>query len=210
MKRLKHASMISVLILCLVGTFWLMAWAGEGAPEKINCDADITWEVAAEAKLTQFDCAVGEHGGRHPLPDPDQLAARLASCGIGPDTEVIAYDDSRLAFAARLWWLMKYFGHDCCALLDGGLAAWSDAGFALEGGVMEVDEAPLADLGPDRGMVLSALEVTGGLQAGGIVLADARTPARHPPALGDLCARSGGPGGARGASRAAASGPSLA
>ena len=54
---------------------------------------------------------VGEHGGRHPLPDPDQLAAKLASCGIGPDTEVIAYDDSRLAFAARLWWLMRSLGY---------------------------------------------------------------------------------------------------
>ena len=67
MKPLKHASMISVLILCLVGTFWPMAWAGEGAPEKINCAAEITWEVAAEAKLTQFDCAVGEHGDQPAL-----------------------------------------------------------------------------------------------------------------------------------------------
>jgi thiosulfate/3-mercaptopyruvate sulfurtransferase len=45
---------------------------------------------------------VGEHGGRHPLPDPEDFAATLANCGIGPDTLVIAYDDNRLAFAARL------------------------------------------------------------------------------------------------------------
>ena len=67
MKRLKHASMMSVLILCLMGMFWQVGWAGEGAPEKTNCDADITWEVVAEAKLTQFDCALGEHGGQPAL-----------------------------------------------------------------------------------------------------------------------------------------------
>jgi thiosulfate/3-mercaptopyruvate sulfurtransferase len=116
--------------------------------------------------------------GRHPLPDPGVFAAYLARIGWRPGTPIIAYDDSGGSIAARLWWLMKYFGHDCCALLDGGLAAWSEAGFALESGVAETDAAPLADLGPDRGMVLSALEVTGGLQAGGIVLADARAPER--------------------------------
>ena len=67
MKRLKHASMMSVLILCLMGMFWQVGWAGEGAPEKTNCDADIMWEVVAEVKLTQFDCALGEHGGQPAL-----------------------------------------------------------------------------------------------------------------------------------------------
>ena len=67
MKRLKHASMMSVLILGLMGTFWPMAWAGEGAPEKTNCDAEIAWDVVKEAKLTQFDCALGESGGQPAL-----------------------------------------------------------------------------------------------------------------------------------------------
>ena len=67
MKRLKHASMMAVLVLALMGTFFQAGWAGEGAPEKINCDADITWEVVAEAKLTQFDCALGESGGQPAL-----------------------------------------------------------------------------------------------------------------------------------------------
>ena len=67
MKRLKNASMMSVLVLGLMGTFFQVGWAGEGAPEKINCDADITWEVVAEAKLIQFDCALGESGGQPAL-----------------------------------------------------------------------------------------------------------------------------------------------
>lgn len=121
---------------------------------------------------------VTEDSGRHPLPEPGVFAGYLARIGWRPGTRMIAYDDTGGSIAARLWWLMKFFGHDCCALLDGGLAAWNEAGFALESGVTETDAAPVADLGPDRGMVLSALEVTGGLQAGGIVLADARTPER--------------------------------
>jgi len=67
MKRLKHASMMAVLILCLMGTFFQVGWAGEGAPEKINCDAEIAWDVVKEAKLTQFDCALGKHGGQPAL-----------------------------------------------------------------------------------------------------------------------------------------------
>ena len=67
MNRFKHAPMISVLILLLMGTFWQVGWAGEGAPEKTNCDAEIAWDVVKEAKLTQFDCVLGEHGGQPAL-----------------------------------------------------------------------------------------------------------------------------------------------
>ena len=67
MNRLKHASMMAVLILGLMGMFFQVGWAGEGAPEKINCDAEIAWDVVKEAKLTQFDCALGESGGQPAL-----------------------------------------------------------------------------------------------------------------------------------------------
>ncbi len=71
---------------------------------------------------------VGRHGGRHPLPDPEALATRLAACGIAPDTPVIAYDDARLAFASRLWWLMGSLGYRPPRLLDGGYRAFLAAG----------------------------------------------------------------------------------
>ena len=67
MKRLRNTLMMAALVLCLVGMFWQVGWAGEGAPEKINCDAKISWEVVKEAKLTQFDCALGTHGGQPAL-----------------------------------------------------------------------------------------------------------------------------------------------
>ncbi|MFZ5603232.1 MAG: sulfurtransferase, partial [Pseudomonadota bacterium] len=69
--------------------------------------------------------------GRHPLPEPAALAITLGRCGIGPGTQVVAYDDSGGMFAARLWWLLRWLGHEAVAVLDGGLAAWQQAGQAL-------------------------------------------------------------------------------
>lgn len=70
---------------------------------------------------------VEQHGGRHPLPDLDIFAAKLAQAGITNETLVAAYDDSRLAFAARFWWLLRYVGHDRVAVLDGGYQGWLKA-----------------------------------------------------------------------------------
>lgn len=66
--------------------------------------------------------------GRHPLPDPIELAARLGTWGIAADTQVVAYDDMGGAIAARLWWLLRWLGHDRVAVLDGGIAAWEAQG----------------------------------------------------------------------------------
>ena len=67
MKQMKNASMAAVLVLCLAGAIWLVGCAGKGAPQNTNCNAKITWDVIKEVKLTQFDCAVGEHGGQPSL-----------------------------------------------------------------------------------------------------------------------------------------------
>ncbi|GAB1543303.1 sulfurtransferase [Scytonema sp. NUACC21] len=75
---------------------------------------------------------VGEHGGRHPLPNPHELAQKLSNIGVHfQKTLVVAYDDSRLAFASRLWWLLRYLGHEKVAVLDGGFAAWQKAGYPV-------------------------------------------------------------------------------
>ena len=116
--------------------------------------------------------------GRHPLPAVDSFAAFLARIGWSRGIPLVAYDDAGGAIAARLWWLMKYFGHDCGALLDGGLPAWREAGLALERGAAEAVKAPLVALQPQQNLVLSAGDVTAGLQQGTLVLADARAPER--------------------------------
>jgi hypothetical protein len=67
MKRFGNTSLLSVIVFFVIGTFCLVGYAGEGAPEKANCNADITWEVDKAAKLTQFDCALGKSGGQPAL-----------------------------------------------------------------------------------------------------------------------------------------------
>ncbi|MGD1897864.1 MAG: sulfurtransferase [Phormidesmis sp.] len=80
--------------------------------------------------------SIQAHGGRHPQPDWNTLVTKLNQLGIrsssadGP-TQVVIYDDSRFAFAARLWWMLRYLGHEQVALLDGGIQAWKSAGYAL-------------------------------------------------------------------------------
>jgi thiosulfate/3-mercaptopyruvate sulfurtransferase len=70
--------------------------------------------------------------GRHPLPDPASLAARLRDWGIGATSSIVLYDDGPGAFAARAWWLLAWLGkRDGVFLLDGGLKAWRDAGLPL-------------------------------------------------------------------------------
>lgn len=71
---------------------------------------------------------VQAHGGRHPLPNLDQFVATLERIGVSSDpdtpTWVVAYDDSRFAFASRVWWMLKYLGHDAVAVLNGGWQGW--------------------------------------------------------------------------------------
>jgi thiosulfate/3-mercaptopyruvate sulfurtransferase len=68
---------------------------------------------------------VQRHGGRHPLPNVDVLAQKFANLGIVKNkTLVVAYDDARFAFASRLWWLLRYLGHESVVLLDGGWHDW--------------------------------------------------------------------------------------
>jgi thiosulfate/3-mercaptopyruvate sulfurtransferase len=66
--------------------------------------------------------------GRHPLPEPAELAQRFSLWGIDGRTQVVAYDDSGGSMAARLWWALKWLGHDAAAVLDGGWQAWQQAG----------------------------------------------------------------------------------
>lgn len=74
----------------------------------------------------------GDHGGRHPLPDPEEFAARLAKLGIGNETRVIAYDDEGGMNAARLWWMLRWIGHENVAVLDRGFTAWKEAGYLVD------------------------------------------------------------------------------
>lgn len=69
--------------------------------------------------------------GRHPLPDPALLARKLGGWGVGAGKQVVVYDDSSGSMAVRLWWLLRWLGHDAVALLDGGFPSWARQGREL-------------------------------------------------------------------------------
>jgi thiosulfate/3-mercaptopyruvate sulfurtransferase len=74
----------------------------------------------------------GRPSGRHPWPGSEQVARVMSAVGIGPGVRVVAYDDQAGAMAARLWYLLRAYGHDAVAVLDGGLAKWTAEGRAVE------------------------------------------------------------------------------
>jgi len=116
-------------------------------------------------------------GGRHPLPLAEDFAASMRRIGLGHDRLLVACDDSRGAFAARLWWLARYFGHDRVCVLDGGLGAWIRAGLPL------VDEIPAPRAGdfqarPREQMRIDFETLAPLVARAGVVLADSREARR--------------------------------
>lgn len=76
----------------------------------------------------------GEHtgsNGRHPMPDPEAFAELLRAAGVNDATQIVAYDAGADMFAARLWFLCKWIGHDAVAVLDGGFTAWTSLGYPV-------------------------------------------------------------------------------
>ena len=123
--------------------------------------------------------AVGKHGGRHPLPNMGELAEKLSAIGINSsETLVVAYDDSRLAFAARLWWLLRYVGHSKVALLDGGFSAWKAAGYPVTNTLPQPREGKfVVQLQPD--LVVDIETVKERKDLAGAVLIDSRESERY-------------------------------
>lgn len=116
--------------------------------------------------------------GRHPLPNPRSFASFLARSGWEPGMRIIAYDAQGGAFAVRLWWLMKYFGHDCVSLLDGGFSAWRNARKPIEPGEPTHVKKSSELLSGNSEMLLENKLVASSIQIGDIVLLDARAANR--------------------------------
>jgi thiosulfate/3-mercaptopyruvate sulfurtransferase len=121
---------------------------------------------------------VTPHTGRHPLPEPELIMRRFGEWGISQDTQVIAYDDADGSKAARLWWLLRYYGHEKAAVLNGGLLRWIKAGFTLRAG--EEQNMPQDFTGqPHPEMVADQALVDLARQDPAWLVVDARSPERH-------------------------------
>lgn len=116
--------------------------------------------------------------GRHPLPDVESLATTLGRWGVDGSVQVVAYDQGNGAFAARLWWLLRWLGHSTVAVLNGGFAAWNEGHLPLS---METSlRAPRRFTArPARSAVvttsdLAARVANGDISRGEMILVDAR------------------------------------
>jgi thiosulfate/3-mercaptopyruvate sulfurtransferase len=136
--------------------------------------------TAQYADLNQdLSSAVTAASGRHPLPDPRVFARRMGELGVGAHIQVIAYDAANASYAARLWWLLRWVGHDAVAVLDGGYAAWLAAGGAIETGSGRA--APVTPLTARPGSVPSVdtANLAAALASGRHLLIDARAAERY-------------------------------
>ena len=85
--------------------------------------------------LSAKDAAHAVNGGRHPLPQREVFAQWLQSLGLTNDMQVVVYDRNGMNYCGRLWWMLKWCGHEAVAVLDGGLQAWLASGGATASGV---------------------------------------------------------------------------
>jgi len=115
----------------------------------------------------------GRDGGRAPLPEAREFEASARRAGIAGRSKVVAYDETGEGGASRLWWLLRHFGHDAVAVLDGGLGAWSEAGGELR---RESERPARGDFtARERDGDTVAIE---DVQEGSLRLLDAREPER--------------------------------
>jgi thiosulfate/3-mercaptopyruvate sulfurtransferase len=115
--------------------------------------------------------------GRHPLPSPADAAALFGRLGIAPATQVVAYDQGSGMFASRLWWMLRWLGHDAVAVLDGGFERWTREGRPVASEVPAPSQAAFAAGRPSP--TASATEIGEALAGGALVLVDARVPERY-------------------------------
>lgn len=115
--------------------------------------------------------------GRHPLPDFRVLSEKLGAWGISNQTQVVVYDDASGAFAGRLWWLLRWLGHEKVAVLDGGIQAWQQR-FNLVTTLPKINPTIFRPYLNDMKW-LTALQVQNALAQKKICLIDARTPERY-------------------------------
>jgi thiosulfate/3-mercaptopyruvate sulfurtransferase len=152
---------------------------------------DVRWELATGAQRTSYEAGhipgasfvdldrelsgTPGAGGRHPLPAAEDFTAAMRAAGVFADRPVVVYDAGSGLAASRAWWLLRYFGHAAAAVLDGGLAAWTAAGYPQAQGA---ETPPPGDFAATPGgmPVLDAVGAAA-LAASGLLL-DARAPER--------------------------------
>ncbi len=143
----------------LISVAQLQAIQSSGSPLAVfDCTFDLMNPTAGHAQYAEQHIAGAQHadldqhlathdaslrvnGGRHPLPQREVFATWLQSVGVNHDTQVVVYDRNGMNYCGRLWWMLKWCGHDAVAVLNGGFQAW----LAAEGNVASGEEVASSD-----------------------------------------------------------------
>ena len=165
----------------LVSTDWLSAQLD--APDLVVLDCSVYQEPSEDGGFHNESGRVRYEAGHIPgagfadlkdeladsqaaiefaLPSPEAFCTAMGKLGVGDDTRVVLYDASYSAWAARVWWMLRWVGFDRAAILDGGLKAWTEEGRPLEAGPVEhpprtLTPAPRPRLIADRDEVRAAI-----------------------------------------------------
>lgn len=131
-----------------------------------------------DRELSAHEPAQALCGGRHPLPTRERLAETLGRLGFDNSMQAVVYDRNGSGFCGRLWWLLKWAGHDAVAVLDGGLQAWKQAGGALDSGPARPHAPTQFVLGPELRHWVRTEDVAARLGQPGQTVIDARAGER--------------------------------
>ncbi len=154
-----------------------------------NLDTDLSAKhgmPGVHGVLTASGADQPASGGRHPLPNREKFATWLSSVGFSNDMQAVVYDRNGANYCGRLWWMLKWAGHEAVAVLDGGLQAWqtyqketdSVPGAAIASGEEPSHFQSNFFLGPEKAALITGKRVVGQLGRPGQTLVDARAPAR--------------------------------
>ncbi len=116
--------------------------------------------------------------GRHPLPSPEGFAATLGAIGISNASKVVIYDQGSTTYVGRLWWMLRWVGHDNVFVLDGGFAKWEKEGHATETSANALAATTYA-ASPRDEMRMTAEQTHAALASPQRRILDARAPERY-------------------------------
>ena len=140
--------------------------------------ADLNRDLSAHGGATLAEHPAAS-GGRHPLPHREVFAQWLRSVGFDNTMQAVVYDRNGANYCGRLWWMLKWVGHDAVAVLDGGLQAWQAAGGAVESTVAPSRAPSGFVLRPPLRMLVTAQQVLDALDSGRQTIIDARATPRY-------------------------------
>ncbi len=180
----------------LISASELQQLMSSGAPLRVyDCSFDLMKPDAGEAQFVEEHIPGSVHvhldhhlsdktgadrasGGRHPLPSRETFAKRMANLGLSDGVQVVVLDRQGANYCGRLWWMLKWCGHEPVAVLDGGLAAWKAAGGAVASGAAPVPAPGHFTLQPAAAATASTGSISQALGRPTQTLIDARATAR--------------------------------